>query len=907
MRKKHAKLHAQFHYSSKKNPYAVTFDNVMYFDTVAGCNRYCDLLRLTMNKCVGFLEKVKDAALKHAFKTWFDATRTFVESEMTTGHFEHQIRDQSSAAQKDFEGFKDEVAALHDKYNYGVKMIAKVGARAAAKYNPVPDDDFGYDNIANMPLNITRSPMMLANQINGDSSNVGASHSKSHMNSMPGTAPGINHSGAGAPGMGAGFGSTSISTGKEEPGVVYVPPYNPEDGIELPRLPLIYDASRDADARLNMTRQQRLEYRAYKANVEGPTDDSTWIIPGKLLMGKIPYGKARNNSSLDSISAIFLAGVNVFVSLMSAKEESDAQSAYLTKVKKETAENDAKMARFESLKFHVDVTPSVGEEQLEEKSEEKEQLEEEVGEQESDEEGSGEEEEEGDTGLSVGIGAGGLLDGLEADLDTQEEGEDGHAELLDNLGLSKKSKTPDKPNTAEAQQYSIRGLMQTLFANAKKSVDLVIIDCKTVISENEDKLRKIPIFSKEDPRYLKSKRERVRCGARIQRAKETMNRTTQQLSRIRESCEWMKCQLSPDSVPSIHDFLPTLWKLEKLLADGNCIYIYSNEGHGRVGMLAACLLGRLYGLSTYEALYRVQASHDCIPREFERKVSVQCPQLTIQRSLVSQVLNLTNRRYDGTIVRSHPDPETHRLAVVRKESGTAGGFANAPVITEPSSLLIENSSKPEQVKIKKLEKVKMARNEFLMQAGPNKSKQQRELEAAERMRKKMARAIEEEKASKEPKKEDVVEDPRDFDKTITQALTIHKQSLHLNAPVVDLLDAEKQAQIKVLYKSKDGYNNTSTAKQKAKNKLKNKTRKKATSDGKDKELLYESDHENENDLEKETPSIKHKTFQRSIDLQGYEDTMSVGQLKDVIRPLELQKYVPSEKPKLPLLRTRNET
>jgi len=77
---------------------------------------------------------------------------------------------------------------------------------------------------------------------------------------------------------------------------------------------------------------------------------------------------------------------------------------------------------------------------------------------------------------------------------------------------------------------------------------------------------------------------------------------------------------------------------------------------------------------------------------------------------------------------------------------------------------------------------------------------------------------------------------------------------------------------------------------------------------KNREILYDSDNENENEIDSES-DIKNgkKVYQRTIDLQGYQDTMVVGQIRDIIRPLELQKYNLTDKPKLPLLRTRNET
>jgi sulfur relay (sulfurtransferase) DsrF/TusC family protein len=45
------------------------------------------------------------------------------------------------------------------------------------------------------------------------------------------------------------------------------------------------------------------------------------IIPGRLCMGNIPYGKAEKKSSISSITEIMLNGVSLFVSLLTKEEE----------------------------------------------------------------------------------------------------------------------------------------------------------------------------------------------------------------------------------------------------------------------------------------------------------------------------------------------------------------------------------------------------------------------------------------------------------------------------------------------------------------------------------------------------------------------------------------------------------
>jgi len=110
-----------------------------------------------------------------------------------------------------------------------------------------------------------------------------------------------------------------------------------------------------------------------------------------------------------------------------------------------------------------------------------------------------------------------------------------------------------------------------------------------------------------------------------------------------------------------------------MISEGRSLYVYSGEGHGRCGMLAGCLLGRLYGFNASETLVRIQNSHDCAKREEARPVSVSCPQMNAHKHLITQVINNTNRPLQGVVYRHHDDPETKHdiLNVPKKGTGSA--------------------------------------------------------------------------------------------------------------------------------------------------------------------------------------------------------------------------------------------
>jgi hypothetical protein len=57
--------------------------------------------------------------------------------------------------------------------------------------------------------------------------------------------------------------------------------------------------------------------------------------------------------------------------------------------------------------------------------------------------------------------------------------------------------------------------------------------------------------------------------------------------------DWLRLPFSASSVPTIHQFLPVLWELESRLRRGECLFLYSREGHGRIGVVAAALVSTI--------------------------------------------------------------------------------------------------------------------------------------------------------------------------------------------------------------------------------------------------------------------------------------------------------------------------
>jgi len=159
--------------------------------------------------------------------------------------------------------------------------------------------------------------------------------------------------------------------------------------------------------------------------------------------------------------------------------------------------------------------------------------------------------------------------------------------------------------------------------------------------------------------FNKYRRERLKIQGRIDLAKQTIERTEKALDNYPRDFEFRRIPMPANSCPTVQELLPTIWEIEKLYRKGKKLYVYSREGHGRCGLICAALLGRLYGLTSYETLYRIQAAHDVMPSEYDKKIRVHCPQLWNQRRLVTEVLDACNRFFQGTIWRTRKNPEIY--------------------------------------------------------------------------------------------------------------------------------------------------------------------------------------------------------------------------------------------------------
>ena len=233
---------------------------------------------------------------------------------------------------------------------------------------------------------------------------------------------------------------------------------------------------------------------------------------------------------------------------------------------------------------------------------------------------------------------------------------------------------------------TIPAKMKKAAVGSKFSVDQIVAECNKQIETYQLRLDAIPVYAKSDPRFEDANRDKVRCGARIKLAKQKAVAAKVKIDRFPKSFDWLRVPLPSTGAPTVNEILPHLWELERRLGEGQNIFLYSREGHGRVGMVGAMLVGRLYGFKPFDALTRIQQSHDCMTSEEKRPVPLSCPQLPAQRSLVAQVIAHTNKPFQGVTWRSHSDPEHNADEVHRPKPGVGKGM---PITHTTSSVMPE--------------------------------------------------------------------------------------------------------------------------------------------------------------------------------------------------------------------------
>lgn len=412
-----------------------------------------------------------------------------------------------------------------------------------------------------------------------------------------------------------------------------VPSYFPSEGINLPLLPQIY-IPHTAEGRLHLKNERRLDNCRFRDHMVGPTYDSNWIIPGVLCMGSMPWGAAEV-SNTDYPVAPVMSHLSVSMKSMKGSKSmkigaGDVQTMSpsakfgitydrtLSTSALNTSTNATDRELVAKNKFKTDRwrPPPV-------------------------------------TSVSAL-----LLNKVDYFVSLMDEDEE--------MAIETACAVP-----------SVESCIQNALVNANAAVMTIISQCTEIIARQTKRLDDIPRYGKTDPRQHAAYREMLRCKARISLATDNMNKAKLQIKNLAPHADFMRIPLRIDGLITLNELLPKIWQIEELLQQGRTVYVYSRDGHGRAGLVAGTILGRLYNLHPYEALYRLQASHDSAKREAKRSIPINCPQLPVQRELLTQILRVTNLPTELTHVRTQLDPETFAEYLPQRpllyDTGATGG------------------------------------------------------------------------------------------------------------------------------------------------------------------------------------------------------------------------------------------
>jgi hypothetical protein len=390
-----------------------------------------------------------------------------------------------------------------------------------------------------------------------------------------------------------------------------VPSYYPGQDIpSLPPLPSIY-IPRTAAERLHVKNERRLDYANFGALMTGPTYDSSWVIPDTLCMGSMPWGAAEASNTeypvfddapiFGALSSTKSGKFGMLSASVKANSKSTSllmTSASTKSMNASTGISDAVLTAKNRFKHDRWKPPPV-------------------------------------TSVSAL-----LLNKVDVFVSLLDEAEE--------QAIEQACRVP-----------SVQSCIQNALTTANAAVSSIISQATEVISRQTKQMDDIPRYGKSDPRYDAAYRETLRCKARIQLAQDNIAKARKQIKDLPSHADFVRIPLRIDGLNTVNEILPKIWQIEGMLQQNRRVYVYSRDGHGRAGLVTAILLGRLYNLHPYEALYRVQASHDSAKRDAKREIPINCPQLPVQRELVAQVLHLANRPQELAFVRTQVDPETY--------------------------------------------------------------------------------------------------------------------------------------------------------------------------------------------------------------------------------------------------------
>jgi hypothetical protein len=214
------------------------------------------------------------------------------------------------------------------------------------------------------------------------------------------------------------------------------------------------------------------------------------------------------------------------------------------------------------------------------------------------------------------------------------------------------------------QLKSVRGTMQAHLLDAENTYASLDSDLKILMERH----------IAEDPTLEVKQRDKT---IQTRFAFDAVQRAKAAIAKIPASYHWVHFPMEKGRTPDDADLVQVLHELERRLKDGHRLYIFSKDGHGRAGLLAGCLLGRIYSCPAEETLERLQFYHDSRPalRSSERAGGpklISCPQTYQQAQQVRRILLMRETEYEPKIVLQGPPIDRQRLKSIQRRRRREG-------------------------------------------------------------------------------------------------------------------------------------------------------------------------------------------------------------------------------------------
>ena len=93
----------------------------------------------------------------------------------------------------------------------------------------------------------------------------------------------------------------------------------------------------------------------------------------------------------------------------------------------------------------------------------------------------------------------------------------------------------------------------------------------------------------------------------------------------------------PENIESFMNFLERLIDIIHSLGGSEKIYVHCKGGHGRSGMVVACLLCILEGIDSLKSISQTTQYHRLRPTIKEKWIDIDCPNIKIQQDFIKKL------------------------------------------------------------------------------------------------------------------------------------------------------------------------------------------------------------------------------------------------------------------------------